>query len=425
MDRFLKKIRSNTYLLQIMTLMSGTLMAQIVSFAFIPIMSRLYTPSEFGLYSIFFALSSMIGMVSSLNYEQAIMLPKSNRDAQALVFLSILVTIFIVSILTVLLFIFYNFFLNYFKGCSYLIWILPLSTLVIGLMQIFDAYSTRREFYKKIATTKVIASFITVTIQAISRYRFNLNGLVVGKVISDMLAVFLLILFNIKKQTLQLKHLSKRRVKINIKRYENFPKYQSPSTLINSFSQNIPLLMFASLFSPAISGFYSLTYRAMQTPLSLVSNSTRSVFYQKASKMYANKEDLYPLYFKTTFGLLKLFIIPLVVILFFGEELFVFVFGQEWSQSGVIAQVVIFWFLFGFISPPTTVMFNIYGLQRVRLIIQIVTLLLRVLAIYAGYYFYDSYMVSLILFVIVGVLHNGGVMIYIYKKIKKTRREIL
>jgi O-antigen/teichoic acid export membrane protein len=162
----------------------------------------------------------------------------------------------------------------------------------------------------------------------------------------------------------------------------------------------------------------------MQTPLSLVSNSTRSVFYQKASKMYANREDLYPLYMKTTLGLLKLFIIPLVVILFFGEELFVFVFGQEWSQSGVIAQVVIFWFLFGFISPPTTVMFNIYGLQRVRLIIQIVTLLLRVLAIYAGYYFYDSYMVSLILFVIVGVLHNGGVMIYIYKKIEKTRREI-
>ncbi|NOZ91468.1 MAG: oligosaccharide flippase family protein [Epsilonproteobacteria bacterium] len=425
MNKFLKKIRSNTYLLQIMTLMSGTLMAQIVSFAFIPIMSRLYTPSEFGLYSIFFALSSMIGMVSSLNYEQAIMLPKSNRDAQALVFLSILVTISIVSILVIVLSIFYDFFLDYFKGYSYLIWILPISTLVIGLMQIFDAYSTRKEFYKKIATTKVIASFTTVAIQAISRYRFNLNGLVVGKVISDMLAVFLLISFNIKKQTLQLKYLSKRRVKANIKRYENFPKYQSPSTLINSFSQNIPLLMFASLFSPAISGFYSLTYRAMQTPLSLVSNSTRSVFYQKASKMYANREDLYPLYMKTTLALLKLFIIPLVVILFFGEDLFVFVFGQEWSQSGVIAQIVIFWFLFGFISPPTTVMFNIYGLQRVRLIIQIVTLVFRVLAIYAGYYFYGSYIVSLILFVIVGVLHNGGVMIYIYKKIEEKRREIV
>jgi len=423
MNKIIQRVKNSTYILQIITLMSGTLMAQIVSFGFIPILTRLYTPSEFGLYSLFFALSSMIGMVSSGNYEQAIMLPKSDRDAQALVFLSILVTIIIVVLLTVVLFIFYDFFLNYFEQTSYLIWLLPISTLIIGLMQIFDAYSTRREFYKKISTTKVIASFITVTTQTISRYNFSLNGLVVGKVLSDIFALLILIQFHIKKQTLQLRYISKRRLKANMKRHENFPKYQSLSTLINSFSQNIPLLLFTSLFSPAIAGFYSLTYRAMQTPLLLVSSSTRAVFYQKASKMYSNGEDIYPLYLKTTLGLLKLFILPLVVILFFGEDLFIFVFGKQWAESGLIAQIAIFWFLFGFISPPTTVMFNIYGLQRIRLIIQIITLGFRVLAIYLGYYIYDSYIVSLVLFVIVGIIHNGGVMIYIYKKIEKLKKE--
>jgi len=421
MNKFIEKIKNSTYILQIITLMSGTLMAQIVSFAFIPILTRLYTPIEFGLYSLFFALSSMIGMVSSGNYEQAIMLPKSDRDAQALVFLSILVTFVIVFLLTIVLFIFYDFFLNYFEQTSYLIFLLPISTLIIGLMQIFDAYSTRKEFYKKISTTKVIGSFITVTIQTISRYSFKLNGLVIGKVLSDIFALLILVHFHIKKQTLQLRYISKRRLKANIKRHENFPKYQSLSTLINSFSQNIPLLMFTSLFSPAISGFYSLTYRAMQTPMLLVSSSTRAVFYQKASKMYSNGEDIYPLYLKTTLGLLKLFIAPLVIILFFGEDLFVFVFGKQWAESGLIAQISIFWFLFGFISPPTTVMFNIYSLQQIRLIIQIITLLFRVLAIYLGYYIYDSYIVSLVLFVIVGIIHNGGVMIYIYKKIKKEK----
>ncbi|HHB93934.1 MAG TPA: hypothetical protein ENK88_02135, partial [Campylobacterales bacterium] len=296
MNKFIKKIKKSTYLLQIMTLMSGTLMAQIVSFGFIPILTRLYNPTEFGLYSLFFALATMIGMVSSGNYEQAIMLPKSDRDAQALVFLSILVTITIVVLLTVVLSVFYDFFLNYFENSSYLIWLLPISTLIIGLMQIFDAYSIRIEFYKKIATTKVIASFTTVTIQSISRYIFSLNGLVVGKVLSDISALLILVQFHIKKQTLQLKYLSKRRLGVNMKIHKNFPKYQSLSTLINSFSQNIPLLMFTSLFSPAIAGFYSLTYRAMQAPLLLVSSSTRAVFYQKASKMYSRGEDIYPLY---------------------------------------------------------------------------------------------------------------------------------
>jgi len=421
MNKIIQRVKNSTYILQIITLMSGTLMAQIVSFGFIPILTRLYTPSEFGLYSLFFALSSMIGMVSSGNYEQAIMLPKSDRDAQALVFLSILVTLFIVVLLTVVLFIFYDFFLNYFEQTSYLIWLLPISTLIIGLMQIFDAYSTRREFYKKISTTKVIASFTTVTIQTISRYSFKLNGLVIGKVLSDIFALLILVQFHIKKQTLQLKYISKRRLKANMKRHENFPKYQSLSTLINSFAQNIPLLMFTSLFSPAISGFYSLTYRAMQTPMLLVSSSTRAVFYQKASRMYSNGEDIYPLYLKTTLGLLKLFILPLFIILFFGEDIFRFVFGNKWAESGLIAQIAIFWFLFSFISPPTTVMFNIYSLQQIRLIIQMITLVFRVLAIYLGYYIYDSYIVSLVLFVIVGIIHNGGVMIYIYKKVKKEK----
>jgi len=422
MNKLIKKFKSNTYLLQIMTLMSGTLIAQVIMFSFIPILTRLYTPSEFGLYSLFFVLASMIGSISSGNYEQAIMLPKSDRDAQALVFLSIIVTFSMVTLLSIVLIVFYDFFLEYFQHHAYLVWLLPISTLVIGLMQIFDAYSTRKEFYKKIAQVKVVASLTTISTQTISKYLFNLNGLIAGKITADLSALLLLIAFHIKKQTLQLKNISKRGIKLNAKRYENFPKYESLSTLVNSFSQNVPLLMFTSLFSPAIAGFYSLTARAMQTPLSLVSASTKSVFYQKVSIMYANGGDVYPIYMKTTMGLLKLFLVPMIIILFFGQDLFTFVFGEEWRESGLIAQVVIFWFLFVFISPPTTIMFNIYGLQGIRLIIQIVTLGLRILAIYLGYYFYNSYFASIVLFVIVGVLHNGGVMIYIYQKIKRNRK---
>ncbi len=422
MNKIINKFKQSNYLLQIVTLMSGTLMAQVIMLLFIPILTRLYNPSEFGIYSLFFAIASMVGMVSSLSYEQAIMLPKSNRDAQALVFLSILTSITIVTIVAIVLLLFYDFFLEYFNNSSYMIYLLPFATLAIGLMQIFDAYSTRKEFYKKIATTKMSASLATVGTQSISRYIFSLNGLVVGKVLSDIFALYLLVSFHIKKQTLQLKYISKRRINFNLHKHENFPKYQTASTLINSFSQNIPLFMFSALFSPAISGFYALTYRAMQAPMLLVSSATRSVYYQKVSKMYANGEDIYSLYKQTTLGLAKIFIVPLFIILFFGQEIFSLVFGDKWIESGLIAQISIVWFLFGFISPPTTIMFNIFSLQKIRLYIQIFTLILRALAIYIGFYFYNSYIISLILFIVVGVLHNGGVIIYIYIKIKEKRK---
>ncbi len=422
MDKIIKKLKNNSYLLQIVTLISGTLIAQIVMLLSIPILTRLYNPSEFGIYSLFFAVASMVGMVSSLNYEQAILLPKSNRNAQVLVFVSIIISTIISFVLAIFLYVFYNFFLNYFNHNSYMIWLLPFATLTIGLMQIFDAYSTRKEFYKKIATTKMVSSVATVTLQSSSRYIFNINGLVLGKVLSDMFALLLLISFHIKKQTLQLKYISKRGLGVNMKRHKNFPKYQTASTLINSFSHNIPLFLFSTLFSPAISGFYALTYRAMQTPTLLVSNATRSVYYQKASKMYARGEDIFPLYKKTTLGLVKLFIIPFFIILIFGQEIFTLFFGYEWKEAGFIAQISVIWFAFGFISPPTTVMFNIYSLQKIRLLIQIITMLMRVLSIYIGFYFYNSYIISLIIFVAVGVVHNMGVMYYIYREIVKKRR---
>lgn len=421
MNRLIIKVKQNQYLLQIITLMSGTLMAQAIMLAFIPLLTRLYTPSEFGLYSLFFALSSMLGMVSSLKYEQAIMLPKSNRDAQALVFLSIFITIITVIVLSFGLFIFYDFFLDYFDGLNYLVWLLPPSILIIGLIQIFNTYATRKQFYKKMATVKMMESVTTVSTQGISRYFFALDGLIIGKLLSNLFSLYQLLGFHLKKQTLQLKYFSKRRVRANMKRHENFPKYQSSSAFLNSFSQNIPILLFSSLFSPAVAGLYTLTYRVMQAPILLVANSTRSVFYQKASKMYANGEDITSLHFKTTIGLIKIFMVPLFVVLFFGEEIFIFMFGQEWAESGVIAQITIVWFMFAFITPPTSMMYNILNLQKELLQLQIIILIFRVLAIYMGFYFFQSYMVSVLLFTLVSVVHNLIFMGYIYIKIKNRK----
>jgi len=425
MNNLIQKLKQNSYLLQILTLMTGTLMAQVVLLAFIPILTRLYTPTEFGNYSLFFILSTIIGSVSSLRYEQAIMLPKSDRDAQVLLFISALLTIGISLILSMVLILFYDFFLDYFNNLSYLVWLLPFSVLVTGLVQIFNSYSTRNKFYKKMAEVKVIESITTVGTQGISRYFLALDGLIVGKFLSNIYTLYLLGSYHLKKQTLQLKYFTKRRAKANLKRHENFPKYFAMATFLNSISQNIPILLFTTLFSPAVAGFYALTHRILQAPIQLVANSTRSVFYQKASQMYANREDIRPLYLSTTKGLIKLFIIPFFIILLFGEEIFSLLFGEEWATSGMIAQITIVWFFFIFINPPVTVMYNIFNQQKAQLIFQIMGLSTRTLAIYAGFYIFNSYISSIILFTVVSVIHNLLIFGYIYKIMQKIYLKII
>lgn len=418
-QNIIEKFRGNQYLLQIATLMSGTLMAQLVILGFIPIMTRLYTPAEFGIYSIFFSVSTILGMVSSWKYELAIMLPKSDRDAQALVFLSFLITFGMTLLVTVVIALFYDLLVVYFAKLSFVLWLIPLAMFVFGTLQIFIAYSSRNQFYKKIASIQVANAVTTVTTQSISRYFFTSDGLVVGKIMGDLISLFLYIRIYFKTQTLQLKSISRRRVKANMKRYENFPKYQSINIFINAISQNIPSFLFLSLFSPEVVGFYALTVRVLQAPISLIGSSTKEVYYQKASKMYAKGEDIYPLYKKTTLGLLKLFILPFLIIFFFGEEIFGFIFGAEWAVSGVIAQISIVWFLFTFINAPSVVSYNILGLQKVQLQLQAILFVVRVLSIYLGFYIYDSYIASVVIFTVMGVVMNSVTIFYVSGKLRR------
>lgn len=414
-----RDFQKNTYIMQIMMLMSGTLIAQVIMLGFMPLLTRLYSPSEFGLYSLFFSITGIFGAISSWKYDQAIMLPKSDKDAEALVFLSVLITLGMTIFISVLIMIFNELILEYFNGSKSLIWLLPTSILFIGLMQTFTAFASRKQLYKGIATVRVVNTLGTVGIQGGSKFLLKLNGLVIGKVISDCISVVFLIKFFLKEQSMQLKDISKRRIIVNAKRHKHFPKYQTFTVFFNAISQNIPILLLGSLYSVEIAGFYALTVRILQAPISLIGGSTREVYYQKASRMYANGDNIFNLYFKTTIGLLKLFILPFFTVFIFGEHLFSSIFGNEWAISGIMAQILILWFLFLFINSPSIMTFSILRLQKVQMVFEIISVFLRFLSIFLGFYLFDSYIDSIILFLISSVVVNIIIILFIYLKLKR------
>lgn len=406
--------------MQIMTLMSGTIISQVVMFAFMPILTRLYTPGEFGIYSLFFAVTGILGVVSSWKYDQAIMLPKSDKDAQALIFLSIMITLGMAVLSAAGLFVFYDFFLSYFEGLAHVIWMIPIGILLIGLIDIFTAYTSRKQYYKQLASVRVVNTMSVVSFQGASKYLLSFDGLIFGKLFADTITLLLFLKYHIKKQTLQLRSISRRRMQVNAKRYENYPKYTSFGALMNTLSANVPVLLLTSFYSVEAAGLYALTVRVLQVPVRLIGGSTREVYYQRASRMYASGENIFNLYKKTTLALLKIFIIPFIVFFLFGESMFSFIFGEEWNTSGTFAQILIFWFLFLFINSPTMISFDILMLQKLSLLIQIISLSVRILSLYIGYW-YESIYISILLFTLASVLSNIVNMSIIYRILLKKK----
>ncbi|MBE0641239.1 MAG: oligosaccharide flippase family protein, partial [Bacteroidales bacterium] len=99
---YLRRLRENRFLIHVLTLVSGTALAQAILFAFTPLLTRLFDPSDFGVFALYTAIVSTLGVVAAWKYELAIMLPAREEDARGLVWLSTYATLITAAVVFVL-----------------------------------------------------------------------------------------------------------------------------------------------------------------------------------------------------------------------------------------------------------------------------------------------------------------------------------
>ncbi|MCF7482055.1 oligosaccharide flippase family protein [Vibrio sp. J1-1] len=410
--------KKNSYLKNIATLMSGTLAAQIVSLAAIPVITRIYNPTEFGAFSFLLSISTIIGLVSSLKYDQAIMLPKRVLDTEALVKLSFIITS-LFTLATLIVIILFGDKINEAIGYNNnIIYFVPLLVFFVGSNQILSASNGKFRAYKTISLARLLNTASSSGVQISSKSLFDFNGLFVGRIVGELIS-FVIQLSRKSIVNLSINKIVISRMRLNASRYINFPKYQSTTVFINAVSQNLPVILFTALFNPAVAGLFALTVKVLQVPISLVGSSTREVYYQAASKLNSEGKSFFNLYKKTTFNLAKLFIPALIVVLIWGGECFALVFGEEWKEAGNLAKMMIIWFFFLFINSPSIATFSILGLQKIQLKTEIISVIGRALSILIGYYFFTSYEVAISLFILISVSTNLFLISYVFLYLKR------
>jgi O-antigen/teichoic acid export membrane protein len=84
----LSKARASVFFRNILVVMAGTGIAQVISIGLAPVISRLFTPSDFGVAGSFEAIAGIIAAGVTLEYSQAIMLPKEREKALGLLAVS-------------------------------------------------------------------------------------------------------------------------------------------------------------------------------------------------------------------------------------------------------------------------------------------------------------------------------------------------
>jgi O-antigen/teichoic acid export membrane protein len=413
------------YLKNILTLVSGTIFSQIILLITLPILTRLYTAEEFGNFSLFVSIVSTLSIVAVLRYEQAIMLPKNSNDILAITQLSVFILIIVTSIIFFSLFFFKDILLYKFVEIRDIYYLIPLNVFFLGLYQIYFMLASKKQNYKLISKNKILQSS-TISILQVSNgfLRILSNGLIISKVIGEIISA-LFIFITLTKYELDMKFNRNFiiRIYINAKKYISFPKYQAITNLINSLSQNLPIILLSIFYSLEMAGLYALTNRLLQAPISLIGGSVRQVYYQEASDLVRNKKNVYALYKRTTLNMLKLFIVPFFIVLFFGKEIFIFIFSEKWEYSGTIAQILIFWIFTTFINPPSTMIFQILHIQNKLFYIEFISIILRFLAFSIPFYFWDDNYLSILYYTVIATITNIYIIYFANNLLKRDFNE--
>lgn len=410
---FLKK----EFVKNVLTLLTGSAISQVVIYLSILILTRLFSPDFFGIYMLFTSATLILKPLATLQYEFALVLPKNDKDAINLFAFSILLSVFFCLLLLVFILFFKDGILDFFNidKLANFIYLLPLSVFFTACVSTFDYWNNRTNMFKNISKGLLLKSSVMSSSQIYTGFSsLNSLGLIPGILLGYFFQLLFLIKMSLKSMAELFKNISLKQMFFLAKKYKDIPIFNTIINLTNTLSNELPVLLITKYFGVANSGIYGLAVKFTKAPVGIFQQSVSQVFFNKASKIYNDDGDLYEMVLKTAKNLLLLSIfifIPLLVVSFYLN----IIFGDDWIDVGLYSRILIPWLFFAFLSNPITPLIIILNKQKTIVFYDISLLVLRFLALFWGYYFYNDIVISLILFSGVGMFFNILIFLYMLK----------
>jgi len=384
----------------VFTLISGTTIAQIISLAIYPVLSRMYSPEDFGVFALYVSILSITNIAATARYELAVMMPREEKDALNLVALSALITV-IVSLVLALLVILLNRQIagaldN--EGIAFWLYLIPVSTFLNGIYQSLNYWSIRNKRFRNITVANLSQSLTN------SSVKLGAGALVVGPLgliagaLAGQLSGFMAFFINfLKKDQKKLEWIQKKQMRSLGREYYRFPKYNMLLGINNSFSSSLPIFVFTAWFSTAIAGLYSFGLTMIFRPMNLVTTALSQVFSQRVIAKANNGEPILSDVRRLFIKMVQFSILPFGLVAVFAPIIFRIVFGSEWETAGQYARILIPWLFVVFLSAPLAFLPDLFKEQGVALIIDIIKLLLRGAALFVGVYIGDIFVTLILL----------------------------
>jgi lipopolysaccharide exporter len=411
--------KRSSFFTNVLKLVSGTTLAQLITIITAPIISRLFAPDAFGILNVFISLIAIISIIICLRYEFAIMLPEDDADAANLFVLCLMIA-FGISLITGVLLIFigpYLITLLKAPNLSAFLWLIPIGLLIQGFFAALNYWNSRTKHFGRLSIARISASITTsgVPILLASTGRATAASLIFSYLAGTFVFAGVLGIQVLKEYGAKfIGFVQRSRILANLKRYKKFPLVDSWSAFINNLSWQLPSLMLLYYFSETVVGYYSLSSRMILLPMTLIGTSIAQVFYQHTAELRSNPESLSKSVELVFRRLAAVGLFPAVVLGVAGPELFSIVFGANWLEAGRFAQILSPWMFVLFISSPLTSLFATLERQESAFMVNFIILITRIAALVIGGLTQNIY-ITLVIWSASGLIVYGGLALWLLK----------
>ena len=415
---FIHRIKQSDFIKNLATLATGTTLAQAVSIFTAPVLYRIYSKVDYGTLGLYMAITGIIGVFSTMQYLQPILLEKEDDEAKKVMWLNRVINTFVTLLVFLLVLGLGKYVGQWLNNQDIIPWLylIPVSIFFTGQNEIFKVWANRKKKFKIMSFNALLTSLLVPAVSiTVGVFNNGPLGLFLGMLTSQIFPPIVLLITLTKNENLGLKYLDWRVIKIKAKTYSNFPIYSLPSEFINRFSNQLPVFMLSMYAGPAVVGVYNLCVRMLGLPVQLIGGAIGEVFRQKATQDYNESGNFNAIFKKTLKTLALISIAPTLIILFWAPEIFSFVFGVKWLESGIIAQFLVVYIMMKLIVSPLSYAIFIANKLHIGLLKNIITLVFMYLIFYFGFKFEYNYINVLTVFGITYALFDFIYLFYLYK----------
>jgi len=323
----------------------GTIVGQGISIISLPIITRIYGAEVIGIWALLNSMATVINSFSDLGLTNSIMVENEEyveTNYKVTSTLSAMISVIVSAMITVIM---HGFGTTEINAALFFIF-LAISSFNLQQIQICYTWLNRKESYNVLMKNPIINnSAIGIMSIILGVFGFTKYGYFIAHIVAQGIT-----LWNMKRNLPRImftKNISDI-VKI-VSSNKRFALYQTPTNIIARFKNQLPTFLIKMLWNTEILGYYSITVRVLQIPGTFLAKAIGRVFFQLTSSMKREGKSIGPFVLKNLLYSMKISIIPMTLLMAFGDVATIIFLGEEWSIAGDFIRILVLQYYFVFL----------------------------------------------------------------------------